>query len=265
MSQQVEVSSQLVGCSLDVVLLAWLVEKQTQTKGSLSLSTSDGVHVSKVKHLREVLNGLSSVASFAFDLGETLVGTAELIIVLGLNANFEEPVQIVNSIVHFTERFVNICDLLVALSLLVGVLDLICHVKALSEEVQSGGGVAILLVLNSDGLVDADEILGDFDSNGVEVSFCGFFKSGFKVFFSLRSIVYFLLADTETLQGKRLALEELELIGNVETPFVEVTCGFKIIELLEIVRHSEVSFKTLFNFSFPLVRLTVDEGVFQSG
>jgi len=167
--------------------------------------------------------------------------------------------------VHFAESLINVGDLLVALSFLVGVLHASRHFQTLLKEVQSRGGVPVLLVLNSDGLIDTDKVPRDFDGNRVETAFSSFLKSGFKIFFSFRSIVHFFLADTESLQGKCLALKKLELVADVQTALVEVTCSFKIIELLKIVRNSEVSFKTLFNFSVPLEGLAVNKRVFQSG
>lgn len=137
---------QVVSRTLDVVLLALLVEQQTQTQGSFRLRRPSGVLVGNREHFAEVLDSLGRVAVLALDLGQTLVSKAQLLsanggrlvilvggLLLALDADFEEPVQVVNSVFHLALGLVNVSDLLVTLGFLVDVLDLARHIEAFLE------------------------------------------------------------------------------------------------------------------------------------
>lgn len=95
------------------------------------------------------------------------------------------------------------------------------------------------------------------------MSFSCFLESGFKVLLGLKLVVDLFLADTESLEGQGLALHVLELVADVETAFVEITSGFKVIKLGERVSQGLICFEAFLGLTLTLESFTFDQRIFK--
>jgi len=117
--------------------------------------------------------------------------------------------------------------------------------------------------VQSNRLVNSHQVLWNVPGDGLKVSLWCLFESRFKIFLGFKLVVNFLLTDTKTFEGKSLALNVLKFIAYVKASLMEVTGSFKVVQLFKILGNLQVSFKTFFNFTFPLECLSIHQRIFQ--
>ena len=163
MSDQREVSRQVVSRVLDRVLRAGLVVQEAEFESGLRLRLFHRRFlVAQVEHLHQVLDRFARasrlVVGFGVGLGEELVRLDLLCTISGVLAEVEEALPLVNSSVELALRLVDHADLLVALGFNVTVLGLLSHAETLFEELQRHIKFVALEILVCNHLVDADQV-----------------------------------------------------------------------------------------------------------
>jgi len=74
------------------------------------------------------------------------------------------------------------------------------HVQTFFKEIECCFGFIVLIMVNSNALVDTNEVFANVPGNGIKVAFSGLLEGGFKVLLGFKFVVDLLLANAESLK-----------------------------------------------------------------
>ena len=118
--------------------------------------------------------------------------------VFSVNAELQELIQEINGFLEVTKLFMDVSDLLVALSLLILVFRSLRRIKALLEVPEGFIIIKVILELSGDDLVHSDQLSRDFFFNFLQVTITSFISGSFQIIFSVRiDVEYLFLADSK--------------------------------------------------------------------
>jgi hypothetical protein len=118
--------------------------------------------------------------------------------VFSVNAELQELVQEINGFLEVTKLFMDVSDLLVALSLLILVFRSLRRIKALLEVPEGFIIIKVILELSGDDLVHSDQLSRDFFFNFLQVTITSFISGSFQIIFSVRiDVEYLFFADSK--------------------------------------------------------------------
>ena len=118
--------------------------------------------------------------------------------VFSVNAELQELVQEINGFLEVTKLFMDVSDLLVALSLLILVFRSLRRIKALLEVPEGFIIIKVILELSGDDLVHSDQLSWDFFFNFLQVTITSFISGSFQIIFSVRiDVEYLFFADSK--------------------------------------------------------------------
>jgi hypothetical protein len=106
--------------------------------------------------------------------------------VFSVNAELQELIQEINGFLEVTKLFMDVSDLLVALSLLILVFRSLRRIKALLEVPEGFIIIKVILELSGDDLVHSDQLSRDFFFNFLQVTITSFISGSFQIIFSVR-------------------------------------------------------------------------------
>lgn len=230
---------QVVSRLLRVSLGTILVVKQTQLEASLSFGRLLNLCDSILQNLGQVLQCDDSLAVGTVNISKHSVRFTLLVTVVISNTEFKELLQIFNCVIVVIrgDLLLNQSNLLVALSFLVLVVGTLGHVEALFKESKGQVVFGFLAILDGDELVNAHQIARDVSRNRIEHAFDSLFKGSFKVAHSLALVQNSFFTNAEAFECFSLALNILELRGDLKAALVEITGGFEILKLLVNISH----------------------------
>jgi hypothetical protein len=118
--------------------------------------------------------------------------------VFSVNAELQELIQEINGFLEVTKLFMDVSDLLVALSLLILVFRSLRRIKALLEVPEGFIIIKVILELSGDDLVHSDQLSRDFFFNFLQVTITSFISGSFQIIFSVRiDVEYLFFADSK--------------------------------------------------------------------
>jgi len=118
--------------------------------------------------------------------------------VFSVNAELQELIQEINGFLEVTKLFMDVSDLLVALSLLILVFWSLRRIKALLEVPEGFIIIKVILELSGDDLVHSDQLSRDFFFNFLQVTITSFISGSFQIIFSVRiDVEYLFFADSK--------------------------------------------------------------------
>lgn len=118
--------------------------------------------------------------------------------VFSVNAELQELIQEINGFLEVTKLFMDVSDLLVALSLLILVFRSLRRIKALLEVPEGFIIIKVILELSGDDLVHSDQLSRDFFFNFLQVTITSFISGSFQIIFSVRiNVEYLFFADSK--------------------------------------------------------------------
>ena len=118
--------------------------------------------------------------------------------VFSVNAELQELIQEINGFLEVTKLFMDVSDLLVALSLLILVFRSLRRIKALLEVPEGFIIIKVILELSGNDLVHSDQLSRDFFFNFLQVTITSFISGSFQIIFSVRiDVEYLFLADSK--------------------------------------------------------------------
>lgn len=161
-----------------------------------------------------MVDGHLDIAVFGMNIGQELMCLSFFVTRSGFKlslANLQETRQACNGLIKLTQFFVNETDPLVALCLLFLVIGALTGFKALLEVLKRAVEFVTLLEINSNDLVDADELARDLTFDLSQARLYCLLKCCFQMIHGLENVQNFLLADTETLVGLGFSLGMLGL------------------------------------------------------
>lgn len=148
-------------------------------------------------------------------------------------------------------------DSLIALRLLFLVVRASAGLQTLLEVLQRPVEFIAFLKVNGDNLVHADQLARYLSFYLREAGLYRLFESGLQVIHRLEYIEDLLLTDTEALVGLGLALGVLSLDRDVQAALVEVGGRLPVVELLELLSHTQVLLETMLDVAFSLEVLSL--------
>ena len=118
--------------------------------------------------------------------------------VFSVNAELQELIQEINGFLEVTKLFMDVSDLLVALSLLILVFRSLRRIKALLEVPEGFIIIKVILELSGNDLVHSDQLSRDFFFNFLQVTITSFISGSFQIIFSVRiDVEYLFFADSK--------------------------------------------------------------------
>lgn len=118
-----------------------------------------------------MFDGLRDVIVLAVGISKFLVRFALLIFILVFLAEDQELGQVLDRTDHIPLFLADVADLLVTVGLCVHIVRLLGHVHTFLVKLKGHVVLTLVLVFFSDLLVDAYQVLQNFDLDSVEISF----------------------------------------------------------------------------------------------
>jgi len=124
-----------------------------------------------------------------------------LLLVFVLLTKFKELLQDFNRGLEIPLFLINETNFLVTFSFFMNISSSLRDIHAFVVELKGHLVLPFDLVLLSDLLIDADEILKNFNFDSFEVAFCGLVQGSFKLTHSFKFVLNVLFTVSETLVG----------------------------------------------------------------
>jgi hypothetical protein len=222
--------------------------EETELQSSVCLGLGLVFGLGDVHQLSEMVDGHLHVAALGIHISQELVRLALLVTTAGLElelAHLQELRQLGYRFFKVTKLLINETNALVALSLLLLIVGALAGLQALFKVLERAIELLPLLEVDGNDLVHAHQLLGDVAFNLRENVVDRLLQGRLQVVHGLEDVEHLLLADAEALVGFGLALWELGFDGHVKATLVEVGGSFPVVELLELLGHSEVLVEAL--------------------